>query len=219
MANFCTIKLRHCFVRWWCGNIPTPPAPPLSTAPCPSPCHILGAQLCSPSGAAWPLAVLPSRRSQAPCEVWEQGHPAQPPKGRERNEWQQARVGSGDVRTWGKGSQTPCEKTAAQQCRGAAQQLCATHTMVWLHRSQQSPVLLPPHAMAPLPGCPHGWDMATATATLPHSPGALQGAGAAPCPPWLQDPGEALPGPASSQHHQEMSQGWCRSERGQEAKA
>lgn len=186
---------------------------PLSTAPCPSPCHILGPQLCSPTVAAWPLAVLTSRRSQAPCHVVGAEHPAQPPKGRERNEWRRARDGSGDVRTWGKGSQTPHKKTAAQQCRGAAQQLCVTHTMVRLHRARQSPVLLPPHAMAPLPGRPGD------TAVLPHSPGALQGAGAAPCQAWLWHPGEALPGPASSQHHQEMSQGRCRSERGQEAKA
>lgn len=57
------------------------------------------------------------------------------------------------------------------------------------------------------------------TDTLLHIPGPLQGTGAAPCPARLRDPGEALPGPASRRHHQEMSQGWCRSEQGEEAKA
>lgn len=197
----------------------------VGTSPPHLPCHFpqlrvhlpatfWGPSFVHPQGLPGPLLSCRAGEARLPAMVWEQGHPAQPSKGRERNEWQRARDGSGDVRTWGKGSQTPCEKIGAQQCRGGSTaDLCHTHHGA----AAQSPALLPPHAVAPLPGRPHGWD--TATATLPHSPGALQGAGAAPCPPWLRDPGEALPGPASSQHHQEMSQGRCRSERGQEAKA
>lgn len=131
------------------------------------PATFWGPSFVHPRWLPGPLLSCRAGEARLPAMVWEQGHPAQPPKGRERNEWQRARDGSGDVRTWGKGSQTPCEKTAAQQCRGAAQQLCATHTMVRLHRSQQSPVLLPPHAVAPLPGHPHGRDTATATAPGP----------------------------------------------------
>lgn len=119
----------------------------VGTSP-PHPCHFpqlrvhlpatfWGPSFVHPQGLPGPLLSCRAGEARLPAIVWEQGHPAQPPKGRERNEWQRARDGSGDVRTWGKGSQTPCEKTAAQQCRGAAQQLCATHTMVRLHRARR----------------------------------------------------------------------------------
>lgn len=139
---------------WQCGSIPTLP---LSTAPCPPPCHILGPQLHSPTVAAWPLAVLLGRRSQAALRgavLWEQEHTARPPKGREGKGWQQARDGSGDVRTSGKGSQTPREKTGAQQRR--AQHNSSVPHAPWCGCTAPGRAWCCPHAMAPLPGCPHG---------------------------------------------------------------